>query len=190
MKHLKKRILEISKIEKLSHIGSCLSVLPILVAIYSDKKPGDKVFLSGAHSHLAHLVVREHFEGLKNIEKLIKLDIHCNKASGCEMNGGSLAHSGIALGIAVARPEIVVHLIMTDGSLMEGEEWEVMRIKEDWGVKNLKIYCNLNGYTAVSKIDRNKLASRVRAFCPDARIIFTSNGKNFRGVAGHYKTIE
>src|SRR3990167_2198090 len=134
------RILEISKKLKLSHIGSCTSVAPILEEIYKNKRPEDKVMLSGAHSHLAHLVAKEKYEGLKNIEELIKKDIHCNRESGCDVSGGSLAHSGIAIGLALANRNRDIHLVMTDGSLNEGEEWEVFRIRKDLNLTNLKIY--------------------------------------------------
>src|SRR3990167_9455273 len=99
---MQKRILEISKKLGLSHVGSCTSVSSILEEIYEKKKPQDKVILSGAHAHLAHLVAKEKYEGLKNIEELIKIDIHCNRESGCDVSGGSLAHSGIAIGLALA----------------------------------------------------------------------------------------
>jgi transketolase N-terminal domain/subunit len=54
----KDRIIQISKKLDLSHIGSNLSCLPVLEAIYKEKKPEDIVILDNAHAHLAHLVVR------------------------------------------------------------------------------------------------------------------------------------
>ena len=181
----KNRIIAISKKLGLSHIGSCLSVLPILEEIYSVKNAGDVVQLCGAHSHLAHLVVTKPDQA----EELIKKDIHCNKESGCDVNGGSLGHGGIALGIALARPDIIVYLVETDGSLNEGSGWEMLRLKKLLKVNNLKIYVNMNGYTAVEKIDREELSARLRAFCPDIDIRYTSNGEGFEGVQGHYKKI-
>ena len=95
------RIKLISKRLGLSHIGSCISVLPILEEIYRLKKPKDIVGLSGAHSHLAHLVVQHASDTL--VEKLIKKHgIHCDREVGCDITGGSLGHSGIAIGMALA----------------------------------------------------------------------------------------
>jgi transketolase N-terminal domain/subunit len=184
---MKERILQISKALGLSHIGSCTSVLPVLDEIYKKKNPEDKVIMSGAHAHLAHLVVMEAYEGLENIEELIKRDIHCNREVGCDATGGSLAHSGIALGMALVNRDRDVYLIMTDGSLGEGEEWEVMRIKRELQLTNLHIYCSINGFSAVSKIDKEYLKDRILAFCPDAQVRFTQNAKGFEGVDGHYK---
>ena len=184
-----KRILEISKKLNLNHIGSCTSVLPVLEEIYKKKRLKDKVVMSGAHAHLAHLVVKEFYEGLRNIEELIKKDIHCSREVGCDATGGSLAHSGIAIGLALADRKRDVYLIMTDGSLGEGEEWEVMRIKRELKLDNLHIYISINGYTAVSVVDIPHLIERVLAFCPDAQIRITKNYKDM-GIEGHYLTYD
>ena len=181
----KDKILDISKRLKLSHIGSCLSILPILEEVYSKMEPYDKLQLCGAHSHLAHLVVTDP----DNAEEKIKKDIHCNRESGCDVSGGSLGHGGISLGIALARPDITVYLIETDGALNEGSCWEMLRLKKLLKVDNLKIIVNMNGYTAVEAIDRDELSMRLRAFCPDIDIRYTDNGEGFKGIGGHYKTI-
>ena len=184
-----KRILEISKKLNLNHIGSCTSVLPVLDEIYKQKKKKDKVVMSGAHAHLAHLVVKEKYEGLKDIEELIKKDIHCTREVGCDATGGSLAHSGIAIGLALANRKRNVYLIMTDGSLGEGEEWEVLRIKRELKLDNLYVYVSANGYTAVSVVDIPYLIERLVAFCPDVQIRLNNNYKNI-GIEGHYLTYD
>ena len=144
---MKDKILEISKKLGLSHIGSCLSVLPILEEIYLKKKPEDKVQLCGAHSHLAHLVVRYDMDKLwvgaddnliyGKIEDIIKEHgIHCDRKAGCDASGGSLGHGiGISIGYALANPDITVYCIVSDGSMMEGSNWEALRIikkEEEW----------------------------------------------------------
>src|SRR5437870_3606490 len=101
-------ILELSKKHGLTHIGSCISVLPILEEIYAVKKDGDKVILDNAHAHLAHLVVQGKGE-------LITRDIHCNRESGCDALGGSLGHGlGIAIGYALAKPSVTIHVVVSD----------------------------------------------------------------------------
>lgn len=199
-KDLKKRIIEISRKHKLSHIGSCLSVLPILEEIYAKKNSGDKIQLCGAHSHLAHLVVKESEaqEGydlgmgakFDAEELLVKHGIHCERKAGCDVSGGSLGHAGIALGIAIARPEITVYLVETDGALNEGSCWEALRLKKLLKIDNLKVIVNMNGFTAVAEIDREELSMRLKAFCPDIDIRYTNNGlPELEGLKGHYITI-
>lgn len=181
-----KEILRISKKLGFSHIGSCLSVLPILEEIYSKKKKGDKVYLSGAHSHLAHLVV---MNPSKDEYLINKWGIHCDRKAGCDSLGGSLAHSGIAIGMALVNSKNTVWGVITDGSAQEGSEWEFLRLKTQLGLKNIKVIANLNGYTAVEEIDRDELRKRLKLFCPDIDIRYTYNGKDFDSVGGHYKKL-
>ena len=184
-----RRVVEISKKLKLAHIGSCLSVLPILEEIYAHKKKKDLVILDNAHAHLSHLVVRENYEEI-DTEKLIRQDIHCNREAGCDALGGSLGHGiGIALGLAIADPLKTVHCIVSDGSMQEGSNWEALRLKKHLNVENLIIHVNLNGFTAVAEIDRDELAHRIYAFCQGAHIWYTENTPKFDGVKGHYITI-
>lgn len=189
----KEKILAISKQLGLSHIGSCLSVLPILEEIYAKKKRGDKVQLCGAHAHLAHLIVQDlHVVGNPDYEKTLieQYGIHCERKAGCDVSGGSLGHGGIALGMALANSDITVYLIETDGALNEGSCWETLRLKNLLHVDNLKVYVNMNGSTALEEIDRDELTSRLRAFCPDIDIRYTDNGlPELQGIKGHYLTL-
>ena len=181
-------ILRISKKMGLTHIGSCLSVLPILEEIYKKKKPKDKVGLSGAHAHLAHLLVMGYNEA-KTIKLIEKHGIHCDRKAGCDFSGGSLGHTGIALGMAIANPKLNIWWVITDGSSFEGSELEALRLKTDLNIKNLKVIANINGFTAVAKIDRNKLSRRLKVFCPDIDIRYTKNGDGFNNIGGHYKKL-
>lgn len=189
--NLEQRIRDISKAHGLSHIGSCISVLPILTQIYETKGKNDVVIMDNAHAHLAHLVVREAYEGLKDIEKLLTdHGIHCDRKAGCDVSGGSLGHGlGIAIGLAIADEKRKIHVIISDGSIMEGSNWEAMRVISDRKIENIQIYCNFNGYTATSIYDANRLSSRMRAFIPNILVYNTENGKGLDGIQGHYKTL-
>lgn len=193
----KDRILSISKKLGLTHVSSNLSCLPVLEEIYAKKKPEDIVALSGGHAHLAHLVVeRAHsYIGViepteeQQIEHVIKdYGIHCDRKAGCDVSTGSLGHAvGIILGMALARPDKDHYAIITDGSAQEGSEWEALNLIHKLGVKNIKVYANLNGFTAVQEIDRDNLAMRLRAFLPDIEIRYTDNGlEELQGINGHY----
>ena len=188
MDQLEQRILDISKKLGLTHIGSCLSCLPILEEIYANKAPEDKVYLSGAHAHLAHLIAKGYNDN--KIEKLIlEVGIHCDRKAGCDVSGGSLSHCGIAIGLSLANPEIKVYVVITEGSAQEGEEWEFLRLKTQLKLDNIKVIANLNGYTAVTKIDRDELSNRLKVFCHDIDIRYTNNGEGFDSLEGHYKKL-
>lgn len=189
------RILEISKKLGLAHIGSCISVLPILEEIYSKKKPEDKVILDNAHAHLAHLVVREHegeidFKNVGTIEDYItKFGIHCDRRAGCDSSGGSLSHTGISIGLCIANRDRKVYLIVSDGSVCEGSFAESLRIAKMLNITNLEIHANFNSYTAVQKIDVSYFEQFIAGFGFPVIFHHTSNSKEFESVEGHYKKI-
>lgn len=150
---LSKRIVDISYRHKLSHIGSCLTALPLIYDVYRKKKPEDKVVLSAGHAGLALYVVLEHFGYLKNAEEVLEKDgIHPvrDPSKGIEISTGSLGQGiTIAAGLALANKNANVYVITTDGELAEGAFWEALYFKWKTNLSNLKIYLNDNGYTAL-----------------------------------------
>lgn len=177
-------ILRISKNLGLSHIGSCLSTLEVLEEIYKVKSSNDLVLLDNAHAHLAHLMFTHPTDAE---ETRAKFGTHCDTRAGCVINGGSLGHAGgYGIGMALANRDRNVYVVFSDGSLAEGSNWEVLRIRQELNLTNLKCYFNFNGNSALKLIDVEELTKRVLTFCPDAIIFLTSNG-DFPGVEGHYK---
>ena len=100
-----KRILEISYKHNLSHIGSCLTMYPIIEQIYNEKKENDIVILSAGHAGLAQYVqIEKHSKGLINAEDLLNnMGIHPIRDinNGIYVSTGSLG-SGILVGVGVA----------------------------------------------------------------------------------------
>lgn len=204
MNQLQNRIIEISKKLGLAHIGSNLSCLPILEEIYAKKKADDIVILDNAHAHLAHLVVRDIYEHktladrgrLESIVSAILVKgIHCDRGIGCDASGGSLGHGiGIGIGYALADRKRDVYVIVSDGSMMEGSNWEALRIISDLNIRNIRIHCNFNGYTAVSKYRFDVSKGRIVDYLDDegVNITFhlTNNTEEFDGVQGHYKVLK
>jgi transketolase N-terminal domain/subunit len=190
MTNNEQRIIDISKRLGLAHISSNLSCLPILEEIYANKAPEDKVLMGNAHAHLSHLVVKA--MSVDEIEQSIQENgIHCDREAGCDASGGSLGHAlGIAIGMSIANKKIKIHVITSDGEMMEGSNWEALRIIEDKWLDHIQIYCNFNGYTAVSEYDTGEIEDRMRPFnIGNMKFYHTSNGEGFSGLEGHYKKI-
>lgn len=180
-----REILRISYENKLSHIGSCLTALPIIEEIYAIKKPDDKFILSSGHAHLAHAVVMAQHKGRDPMEYM-KAGIHCDRENGCDVSTGSLGQGlPIALGIAMADRSKNVYCLISDGEAAEGSIWEALRVKTDNHVDNLKVYVNCNGYGAYDAVDTKKLFVRLHDFCPDINIRYT----HVDGLADHYKVL-
>jgi len=188
-KTMRERVLEISKQEGLSHVGSNLGMTQVLQEVYTKKRPGDLVILDAGHSHLAHLIAEEKFNG-KEIHLPLH-DIHCNEEDGCVVATGSLGLGiTIALGMAMADRNRDVYCVISDGGAAEGSVWEALRVKTEQGINNLKVFVNANGFGAMGKIDTDWLEHRLHAFDPSVKVIRTnSDFGEHTGVHAHYAKI-
>lgn len=165
-RHLRRRILEISHEAHVSHLGSALSVVDIIAAIYRAKKTGEKVVLSAGHSAVAlYAVLEQH--GLLLNPNLKDLNIHPdrNPAIGIDVSTGSLGQGlPIALGIALADRSKNVWVVTTDGEMAEGSMWESLRIASEQKLGNLKLFVNANGFGAYGPVETKLLSQRIEAF--------------------------
>lgn len=173
MNDLKKRIIEITYQERLSHLSSTLSAAPILEEIYRERKDNEVVVLSNGHAGLALYCVLEKLYGVDPVEMLHKHGIHPGKDVDNHLycSTGSLG-SGlpIAVGHALATPEKKVYCMISDGEAAEGSIWESLRFIQEQPVPNLEVYANINGMGAYDKINTTYLVQRLQAFLPRIHI--------------------
>lgn len=202
-KELTQRILDISYKHKLSHLGSVLTALDPLVDIYTHMNTDkDKFVLSAGHAGVALYAILESM-GYGDAELMLKTagihpDKNINNRLAVEYgrkedpihcSTGSLGQGlPIALGMAIADRTGNVYCLISDGECAEGSIWEALRIKDDLGITNLKIYVNINGYGAYSIIDGQKLEMRLRMFDSSIQVYYT-NVNQFPfldGISAHY----
>ena len=189
------RILEISYKHKLSHIGSCLTMYPILENIYKNKKEKDIVVLSAGHAGLAQYVLIEKYSNGKiNAEELVhEMGVHPerNIEKGIHVSAGSLGSAVlVAVGLATADPSRDVYCILSDGECAEGSVWEALRFCTEKKLTNFKPYVNSNGYSAYDEVDRSYLEKRLLTFCPWIKIIQTKNPEPLGGLNAHYHVLK
>lgn len=157
---LEQQILRLSYKYNLSHIGSCMTALPILYGIYVQKGKQDRVVLSCGHAAVAQYVVLENF-GRADAEDLIKRSgVHPDRTIHPELHcsTGSLGLGiTIALGMAIAEPDKKVYCIISDGECAEGAVYEALMVKEKMRVNNLLVYCNYNGYAANERVSKYQI---------------------------------
>lgn len=161
-KALKRKIIDLSYKNKLSHIGSCLTSVDIIADIYKAKDERDIFVLSAGHAGLAWYVV------LEEIEK--KLDLAQDLLDACgthpdrlkakpltkeiSTSSGSLGHGvGIAVGLAMADRTRNVLCLITDGECMEGSVVEALNIARLARLTNFYLYINANGYSAYREME-------------------------------------
>lgn len=165
-KQLRRRILEISFKNKFSHLGSCLSAVDLINAIYKVKKTSEKFVLSNGHAAVAWYAVLEK-KGLIKKEVAESLHVHPerNEKHRIPVSTGSLGHGlPIALGMALANPKRRVFCMISDGEVAEGSVWESFRIARQLRVANLIVVLNFNGYGAYMTIKKIPLLKEIKGF--------------------------
>ncbi|MEK9207507.1 MAG: thiamine pyrophosphate-dependent enzyme [Patescibacteria group bacterium] len=190
----RERLLQISYDKRLSHIGSCITSLPIIEMVYRIKRPGDKFLLGEGHAGLALYCVLESL-GLGNAEEMLeKQGIHPTRLESqglIDASTGSLGQGlPIAVGMALADRNRNVYVLESDGSMAEGSNWEALRIAEEQKLENLVILVNANGWSGLGATDIDKLERRLKDFDLDITVWRTDPIYPFlQGLVGHYATM-
>ncbi len=185
MSEFEQKIVKYTYENQLTHLGSNLTALPIIMEIYINKKEDERFVLSSGHAHLAHALVMSEYSG-KPISEYMKAGIHCDTENGCDVSTGSLGQGlPISVGLALADRTKNVWCLLSDGECAEGSIWESLRVKTQLKLDNLKVYVNLNGFGAYDPINTDLLEKRLLAFCPDIHIRHTK----LEGQADHYRLV-
>lgn len=157
----RKEILHLSQHVEALHIGGSFSSVEIVDCIYNlllNKK--DKFILSKGHAGVIQYVLLYY---LKKITKR-QLYSYCQQdgyigvhpdygKNGINASTGSLGHGlGMCSGMAIAKPNSVFYVVMSDGELQEGSVWESALTIGALKLKNIVII-----------VDNNDLQSSTRA---------------------------
>jgi transketolase len=196
MNKLEKRILEISYKNKLSHLSSNLSSVNIIDEIYSIKKEDEPFVLSNGHAGLALYVVLEKYYGI-DAEKLHKKHgVHPSRDLENKIfySTGSLG-CGLpaACGMALADKNKNIYCLISDGEMFEGSIYETFNILNKYNITNLKIYANVNGYSALAKFDKYEIIQKLKNLYSNIEIRLTDYVYEkfpfVQGLAGHYSLL-
>ncbi|MFA6263004.1 MAG: transketolase [Candidatus Babeliales bacterium] len=172
-----------------SHLGSCFSLIDILVVLYhqvlnieliQQQSPHrDYVILSKGHGAAA-LYATLGSVGLIERDMLLKKFHHGILAGhpmrsirhGVEASTGSLGH-GLSLGVGLARAAqddqrlSRVYVIMGDGECQEGSNWEALTMASRFALNNLIVIIDANNLQALNRtqaIDPLPLEDKFKAF--------------------------
>ena len=194
---LEKRILEISYKNKLSHLSSNLTAVSIIDEIYCLKKDSDPFILSSGHAGLALYVGLEKYYGF-DAEKLFeKHGVHPNRDLKDKIyySTGSLG-CGLpaAIGMALSNKDRSVYCLISDGESFEGSVYESLNIIHQQNIKNLNVFLNLNGYSALQKLNILRINDIMKILMPKIEIRPTYHiQKKFpflEGIKGHYHVMQ
>ncbi len=185
---LRRIILDQSQRAKVGHIGSALSVVDVLVALYGhilhipspESETRDRFILSKGHAALA--LYGTFF--LKGWLTQAELDTYCGRDSllgvhpehflrGVDFSTGSLGQglclgAGAALAARMKKAEYRTVVLMSDAECNEGSVWEAAMFAAHHGLSNLVAVIDQNGQQAFGYtrdvLDLEPLSRRWEAF--------------------------
>ena len=186
LNEIRKTIVHMAHYSHASHVGAALSVVDILYVLYTKiaritkenvfSLDRDKVILSKGHASTALYSVLAYC-GLLDKEKLERYYIdggelpgHLDKEAvpGVDVSAGSLGHGlSLGVGMALAKPQYKVYVVLGDGECEEGSVWEAVQLAPALKVKNLVCIVDANGWQGFGKtqeISAGCLSDKFRAF--------------------------
>lgn len=202
-KKMRERIIKIAYKKKTAHIGSALSCIDIIVAIYfkflknlKNQKKRYYFILSKGHAALALYVVLEKKKIISNkmlnsySDKGSILEEHPNiQIPGIECSTGSLGHGlPFACGIALSKKKIQktkqkIYVLISDGECNEGSIWESFLFASKHKLDNLTIIIDFNRWQATGRseeiLDLKNLDKKLSNFNFN---VITINGNDHKEI--------
>ncbi len=180
-KNIRKNILKLSFKAKSSHIGSSLSIVEILVALYFKiLRSKDKFILSKGHAGLALYctLYEKKIISLKSLNSYgdngtILMNHVSSKVKGVNFSTGSLGHGlpvsvGKALKLKSDNNKGEIYTIISDGELNEGTTWESLMFASHHKLDNLKIIIDYNKIQSMDFVHKvikiEPLKSKLKSF--------------------------
>lgn len=209
---LRRDIIEMIYHSKAGHVGGDLSVIDILTTLYYKEmnisaenwnSPNrDRFLLSKGHCADALYVVlgdKGFFDKQEAIETFSAFGSryigHPNKeVPGIEMNSGSLGH-GLALGVGMAlaakqnHQDYRTYVVLGDGEMAEGSNYEAMMAASQYKLDNLCATVDMNRLqisgTTKEVMNSDDLAEKFRAF--GWNVIEVSKGNDCEALGNAYE---
>ena len=161
-------VLKVSQNLSALHIGpalSCVDIVDFIFYTLLQNQSSNDFILSKGHGAMAlyaiqfskGIITEDQF--LSICQKNSNLGGHPDRGNpGVFASTGSLGHGlPIALGICLARKERKImkdiYLVLSDGELMEGSNWEALLLAPSLGIKNICIFIDHNKSISRGNID-------------------------------------
>lgn len=172
---IRRKVLEMCYKAQTGHIGSCLSCVDILDALYMEYLTHDDIFIMSKGHAAAALYATLHQVGILSQEDL---DGFCTDGSplighvshevpGVHVSTGSLGH-GLPIGVGYAMAKKLenkpgnVFVLMSDGEMDCGTTWESALLASHHELNNLFVIIDKNGWQACGKTEDVLRVDRLR----------------------------
>jgi transketolase len=209
-KNVRKDIMDMVTPTKSSHVGSAFSIVDILVTLYKlamnhdplnpKMQNRDRFLLSKGHACTAlYGILAELGYFSKDFLREYSKDgsilmSHTNsEVPGVEISTGSLGHAlpvgvGMALSAKTKGEKWTVYVLLSDGELNEGSNWEALMMASQLKMDNLFVIVDRNQIQGLGKtedvINMHPLAMKFEAFNCD---VLEVDGHNFDDL---YETVQ
>jgi transketolase len=157
-------IIQLSFKSKSAHLGSCLSLVEILIAVinFSKKKKSEIIFSKG-HAAMVYYAILKNYGYIKNfsyenyLKKGSKFWAHITKSNNnfLKFSFGSLGYGlGIAAGLAVGykNTKKKIFCILSDGELNEGSIWESLMFVSHHQLSNIITLIDFNKFQSFGSL--------------------------------------
>lgn len=172
----RKHVLRMMRSSGHGHIGGSFSCLDLVTALYfygmktDPDNPGapdrDRFLLSAGHKCMAQYAVlaekgffpKEVLDTYGRLHSKIPGHPDMHKLPGIEANTGALGHGlsiacGMALGQRLNESTSRVFVVMGDGELTEGSNWEGAAAAAQYGLDNLTVFVDNNGLQISGRVE-------------------------------------
>ncbi len=183
------------------HYGGTLSTIDILTALYYDVmkihpdnpkyEDRDRFILSKGHGALGLYIIlgdlgfysMEHINKYKEINSMLQGHPHSLKTPGIEMTAGSLGQGisygmGKAIGLKLKGVKSRVYVMVGDGELQEGQNWEAIAAANHFKLDNMVVIVDHN------RLQLDDTLIKELSYC-DLEEKFQSFGWTVRSIDGH-----
>ncbi|WP_124066098.1 transketolase [Clostridium sp. E02] len=212
---LRRDVIEEIYRSKAGHIGGDLSVIDILTVLYFEvmnvspqnwmQKDRDRFLLSKGHcTDALYMILGDvgFFDKQKAIDTFSKFGSKfighpTMDVPGIEINSGSLGH-GLSLGVGMALAARMddqsyrTYVVLGDGEMAEGSNYEAMMAAGHYGLDNLCATVDLNGLqisgTTMETMKSDDLGDKFKAF--GWNIIEVENGNDCKQLQDAYRNAE
>lgn len=171
----RKNVIRMLRASGHGHIGGAYSCMDIVTALYfsqmkvdaqNPKDPErDRFLLSAGHKCMVQYAVlaekgyfpKEVLDTYGKLKSPIPGHPDMYKLPGVEANTGALGHGlaiadGMALGLRLENKDAKVYVIMGDGELAEGSNWEAAAAAAHYKLDNLVVFVDYNGLQISGKV--------------------------------------
>ena len=197
-KKIRKNILKISHAAKSAHIASSLSIVDLIVTIYFNFMQKDKkniFILSKGHACLAQycLLYELGYIKKKTLDTFgkngtILMSHSSHKVPGVNLSTGSLGHglpvsTGIALSKKILNKNGKVFVLLSDGELNEGSNWESLLFISHHNLNNLVIIIDYNKIQSLDFVNKTlKLQPLKKKFTSFGCKVLEIDGHNHKEI--------